>query len=67
MNSEVLLLLQSVKETGAYKPTSYSGSFELEEDGVTPRALTERELPPGVLRSESFLQAIRAALEGCLD
>jgi hypothetical protein len=58
LNREVVLFLQSVKETGAYKPTGYSGSFEL--DGVTLRALTEKELPPGVLRGESFLQTVRA-------
>jgi len=58
LNREVVLFLQSVKETGAYKPTRYSGSFEL--DGVTLRALTEKELPPGVLRGESFLQTLRA-------
>lgn len=58
MNREVVLFLQSVTETGAYKPTAYSGSFEL--DGVKLRALTEQELPPGVLRAESFLQTLRA-------
>jgi hypothetical protein len=58
LNREVVLFLQSVKETGAYKPTAYSGSFEL--DGVKLRALTEQELPPGVLRAESFLQTLRA-------
>ena len=59
LNREVVLFLQSVKETGAYKPTGYSGSFEL--DGVRLKALTEKELPPGVLRGgESFLQTVRA-------
>ncbi|HXU36073.1 MAG TPA: hypothetical protein VN937_06885 [Blastocatellia bacterium] len=58
LNREVVLFLQSVKETGAYKPTAYSGSFQL--DGVKLRALTEQELPPGVLRAESFLLTLRA-------
>lgn len=58
LNREVVLFLQSVKETGAYKPTRYSGSFEL--DGAIFRALSEQELPPGVLRGESFLQTVRA-------
>lgn len=58
LNRQVVLFLQTVKETGAYKPTRYSGSFEL--DGVTLRALSEQELPPGVLRGESFLQTVRA-------
>jgi hypothetical protein len=59
LNREVVLFLQSVKETGAYKPTRYFGSFEL--DRVTLRALTEKELPPGVLPGgESFLQTVRA-------
>jgi hypothetical protein len=58
-NHEVVLFLQSVKETGAYKPTRYSGSFEL--DGLTLRPLTENEFPPGVLRgADSFLQTARA-------
>ena len=58
LNREVVLFLQSVKETGAYKPTRYFGSFEL--DGAIFRALSEQELPPGVLRGESFLQTVRA-------
>ncbi|MFY9555615.1 MAG: hypothetical protein WAV47_12955, partial [Blastocatellia bacterium] len=58
LSREVVLFLQSVKESGSYKPTGYSGCFEL--DGVTFRALTGAELPPGVLHSpESFLQTVR--------
>lgn len=59
LNREVVLFLQLVKETGSYKPTGYSGCFEL--DGVRLKALTGKELPPGVLRGgESFLQTVRA-------
>jgi hypothetical protein len=61
LNREVVLFLQSVKETGAYKPTRYFGSFEL--DGAIFRALSEQELPPGVLHGESFLQTVRAVSE----
>lgn len=58
LNREVVLFLQSVKGTGSYKPIRYSGCFEL--DGVTLKALTGKELPPGVLHGESFLQTVRA-------
>jgi len=55
---EILLFLQFIKETGAYKATRYSGSFELNGSTVTP--LTADELPPGVIRdANSLLQTAR--------
>lgn len=54
-NREVVLFLQFVKESGTYKATRNSGSFEL--DGSTLRPLTNVGFPPGVLRdADSFIQ-----------
>lgn len=58
--NEVVLFLQYIPETGAYKTTQDTGSFEL--DGSLLRPLTKSAYPPGVLQDkDSFLQTVRAA------
>lgn len=58
-NHEVVLFLQYIPETGAYKSTQATGSFEL--DGAILRPLTKANLPPGVLRGkDSFLRTVRS-------
>jgi hypothetical protein len=55
---EVVLFLQYIPETGAYKTTQDTGSFEL--DGLLLRPLTKSNFPPGVLQNkDSFLQTVR--------
>jgi hypothetical protein len=58
-NHEVILFLQYVPDTGAYKATQDTGSFELDDSILRP--LTKANLPPGVIRDKaSFLQTLRA-------
>ena len=58
-NHDVVLFLLYIPETGAYKATRDTGSFEL--DGSILRPPTGAAFPPGVLRGkDSFLQTIRA-------
>jgi hypothetical protein len=55
---DVILFLQLIPETGAYKVTRYSGGYEL--DGSTLRPLTAARFPPGVLQNgNSLLQTLR--------
>lgn len=57
--NDVVVFLQFIPETGAYKTTRATGAFELE--GLTVRPLTGVPFPPGVIRdSDSFLETIRA-------
>ena len=57
-NRSVILFLKLVPETGAYKATQYTGSFE--SDGVSVYPLTEAHLPPGVLQDRpSLLRTLR--------
>ncbi|MFP5261797.1 MAG: hypothetical protein ACLGJB_07815 [Blastocatellia bacterium] len=57
-NHEIILFLRYIRETGAYKATRATGSFELE--GLNLRPLSKASLPTGVLRGkESFLQTLR--------
>ena len=57
--NDVVVFLQFIPETGAYKTTRATGAFELE--GLTVRPLTGIPFPPGVIRdSDSFLETIRA-------
>lgn len=59
VKQEVVLFLQFVRESGAYQPTRYSGSFEI--DGSQLKPLTKTDFPPGVIRdADSFLRAARA-------
>jgi len=56
---DVVLFLKFIPETGAYKATRPTGSFEL--DGTIIRPLTGVAFPPGVLRNgDSFLKTVRA-------
>jgi hypothetical protein len=56
---EVVLFLKYIPETGAYKTTKATGSFELVDDKATP--LSSKKLPPGVLQSRnSLLHTVRA-------
>lgn len=56
--NDVVVFLQFIPETGAYKTTRATGSFELEGSAVRP--LTGVPFPPGVIRdSDSFLETIR--------
>lgn len=56
---DVVLFLQFITETGAYKSTQDTGSFEI--DGLTLRPLTQSHFPPGVLQNkDSFIQTLRA-------
>jgi hypothetical protein len=58
INNDVILFLRYIPETGAYKATRDTGSFEL--DGSILRPLTKSSFPPGVLRSkDSFLKTVR--------
>jgi hypothetical protein len=57
---DVVLFLQLIPETGAYKVTRYTGGYEL--DGLTLRPLTGDKFPPGVLQNGNFLlQTLRDA------
>jgi len=57
-NHDVVLFLKFIPETGAYRATRATGTFEL--DGQILRPLTEVGFPPGVLRdADSFLQTAR--------
>jgi hypothetical protein len=57
--NDVLLFLRFVPETGAYRATRETGSFEL--DGSSVRPLTRSAMPPGtILDSDSFLKTIRS-------
>lgn len=59
-SSELLLFLQYIPETGAYKATSYTGSFIL--DGSSVRPLTRAQYPHGALRDGvSILQILRTS------
>jgi hypothetical protein len=56
---DVILFLQLIPETGAFKVTRYTGGYEL--DGSVLRPLTGAKFPPGVLQNEnSLLQTLRA-------
>lgn len=56
---DVVLFLKFIPETGAYKVTQPTGSFEL--SGPILRPLTGVAFPPNVLRSgDSFLNTLRA-------
>jgi hypothetical protein len=56
---EVVLFLKFIPETGAYKTTKATSSFELVEDTVKP--LSGKKVPPGVLQGRhSFLHTVRA-------
>jgi hypothetical protein len=58
-NHEVVLFLRFIPETGAYKATRDTGSFEL--DGSILRPLGGSGFPPGVVRDkDSFLKTVRA-------
>jgi hypothetical protein len=58
-NHDVVLFLRFIPETGAYKSTQDTGSFEI--DGSVLRPLTGVAFPPGVIRDkDSFLQTVRA-------
>jgi hypothetical protein len=58
-NHDVVLFLSFIPETGAYKITRVTGSFEL--DGSVVRPLTGAGFPPGVLRDkDSFLKTARS-------
>jgi hypothetical protein len=55
---DVILFLQFIPESGAYKSTQDTGSFEI--DGLTLRPLTQSHFPPGVLQNkDSFMQTLR--------
>jgi hypothetical protein len=57
--SDVVLFLQLIPETAAYKVTRDTGGYEL--DGSTLRPLTGAQFPPGVLQNgNSLLQTLRA-------
>ena len=57
--NEVVLFLKTIPETGAYRLTRHTGSFEL--DSKTIRPLTGVQFPPGVLRDvDSFLRTIQS-------
>jgi hypothetical protein len=59
VNNDVVLFLTFIPETGAYRLTRHSGSFEL--DGRTLRPLTGAQFPPGVIRdADSFLRTVQA-------
>jgi hypothetical protein len=58
-NKQVILYLQFIPETGAYKATSPTGSFEL--NGNTLTSLTCKRFPTGVLeKGNSLLQTVQA-------
>ena len=57
-NHDVILFLQFIPESGAYKSTQDTGSFEI--DGLTLRPLTQSHFPLGVLQNmDSFMQTLR--------
>jgi hypothetical protein len=57
--NDVILFLHYIPETGAYRATRDTGSFQLV--GEILRPLTGLRFPPGVLQdSNSFLQTVRA-------
>ncbi len=57
--NDVVLFLQFIPETGAYRATQDTGSFELDDSSLRP--LTKSQFPPGVLQNkDSFIQTIRA-------
>lgn len=59
INNDIVLFLKFVSETGAYKLTRHTGSFEL--DGKVLHPLTEVHFPPGVLQDgDSFLRTVGA-------
>ena len=58
-NKQVILYLQFIPETGAYKATAPTGSLEL--DGDSLKSLTCKQFPSGVLEEgNSLLPTIRA-------
>jgi hypothetical protein len=58
LDNNIILFLKFIPETGAYRITEATGSFDLENSSFRP--LTERAFPPGVIRDkDSFLQTLR--------
>ena len=57
-NHEIILFLRYIPETGAYKATRATASFQLEGSNLRP--LSKASMPPGVLRDkDSLLQILR--------
>lgn len=58
-NNDVVLFMKFISDSGSYRATHYSGSFELE--GSFLRPLTKERFPEGVLQDvPSFLRTARA-------
>jgi hypothetical protein len=62
VDSDVILFLKFIPETGTYCVTEPTASFEL--DGSSLHPLTQIKFPPGVLKDKSsFLHALRLVSE----
>jgi hypothetical protein len=57
LNHDIVLFLKFIPETGAYKATQDTGSFEL--DGTLVRPLTEDHFPFGIIEDRQSLLQIR--------